>query len=90
VAPWPVGSKQKAAQYLQEGASIAPTRRNLYYAGVNAYQTGEFAKAQSYFSRALKAPPCTDPSSSEGDFVEFILEQSRRGLKLAEAELAKA
>jgi hypothetical protein len=29
VAPWPVGSKKMAAQYLQEGADIAPTRRNL-------------------------------------------------------------
>eukprot|EP00966_Prymnesium_polylepis_P055717 1288872-Prymnesium_polylepis.1 len=58
VAPWPVGSKQKAAKFLREGASIAPTRRNLYYAGVNAYQMGEYAKAVTYFDGALKAAPC--------------------------------
>jgi len=88
VAPWPVGSKQKAAKFLREGASIAPTRRNLYYAGVNAYQMGEYAKAVTYFDGALKAAPCKDPSSSEEDFVGFIMEQSRRGLKLAREALA--
>ena len=58
VAPWPVGNKQKAAKFLREGASIAPTRRNLYYAGVNAYQMGEYSKAVTYFDGALKAAPC--------------------------------
>jgi tetratricopeptide (TPR) repeat protein len=84
VAPWPVGSKQKAAEYLAEGALIAPTRRNLYYVGVNAYQTGEYRKAVSFFSRALAAPPCTDATSTEHDIADFLLEQSRRGLKLAQ------
>lgn len=49
---------QKAAKYLREGVSIAPTRRNLYYAGVNAYQLREYDKAVSFFSRALAAPIC--------------------------------
>ncbi|KAL1508009.1 hypothetical protein AB1Y20_007607 [Prymnesium parvum] len=88
VAPWPVGNKQKAAKYLREGVSIAPTRRNLYYAGVNAYQLREYDKAVSFFSRALAAPICEDPSSSEGDFMDFILEQSRRGLQLSKQALA--
>ena len=90
VAPWPVGSKKKAAQFLQEGARIAPTRRNLYYAGVNSYQTGDFAAAKDYFSRSLAAPECKAPSSSENDFVGFILEQAQRGLTKAEEALAKA
>lgn len=29
VAPWPVGNKKLAAQYLGEGAAFAPSRRNL-------------------------------------------------------------
>ena len=50
VAPWPVGSKQKAAKYLGEGAAIAPTRRNLYYAGVNV-------GAPTNSSKFLARPP---------------------------------
>lgn len=90
VAPWPVGSKQKAAKYLAEGASIAPTRRNLYYVGVNAYQTGEYSKAVDYFSRALKAPLCTDATSTECDIADFLLQQSRRGLELSQGSLCNA
>jgi tetratricopeptide (TPR) repeat protein len=88
VAPWPVGSKQKARQYLREGAKKAPTRRNLYYAAVNAYQMGEFDDARDYFSKALKAPACKSATSTEDDFVEFILSESERGLQLAEKALA--
>jgi len=88
VAPWPVGSKAKAAKFLGEGATIAPTRRNLYYVGVNAYQTGDYKKAKTFFSRALKAPPCKDPSSTEDDIAEFILAEAKRGLKLSEEALA--
>ena len=41
--------------WLSEGSKLAPTRRNLYYCGVNAYQMGEYADAVSFFKRALKA-----------------------------------
>lgn len=90
VAPWPVGSKKKAAKYLEEGAAIAPTRRNLYYVGVNAYQTGDYEKAKNSFSRALAAPPCKDPSSTEEDIYEFLTEQCERGLKLSVEALRRA
>ena len=83
-APWPVGNKGKAKRYLREGVKRAPTRRNLYYAGVNAYQMGEYADARDYFSRALKAPAAKSATSTEDDFVGFILAESKRGLKLAE------
>ena len=89
-APWPVGSKAKAKKYLREGAKIAPTRRNLYYAGVNAYQMGEYDDAISYFSKSLKASPCKTPSSTEADFSEFIKSEAKRGLKESEAALKKA
>ena len=89
-APWPVGNKNKARKFLREGAKIAPTRRNLYYAGVNAYQMGDFADAKSFFARALKAAPCKTPSSTEDDFFGFVLQEARRGLKLSEEELSKA
>ena len=49
MAPWPVGNKELAKKYLCEAAALAPTRRNLYYVGVNAYQTQEYAKAKPYF-----------------------------------------
>ena len=89
-APWPVGSKAKAKKYLREGAKIAPTRRNLYYAGVNAYQMGEYNDAISYFSKSLKASPCKTPSSTEADFSDFIKSEAKRGLKESEAALKKA
>ena len=89
VAPWPVGSKTKAAKFLREGARIAPTRRNLYYAGVNAYQMGQFADARDFFSRSLKAPLCKTPSSTEADFGDFILQEAKRGYQLSEEALAK-
>jgi hypothetical protein len=88
VAPWPVGNKGKAAKFLREGARLAPTRRNLYYAGVNAYQMGEFGDAADFFSRTLKAGPCKSPSSTEADFADFILAEAKRGLKLSEEALA--
>jgi len=87
VAPWPVGNKQLAAKLLAEGANIAPSRRNLYYVGVNAYQMGDYEKASTFFSRALKAP-CG--SVTEKDFAEFILERSRQGLHLSKEKLAAA
>ena len=90
VAPWPVGNKKLARKYLREGSKLAPTRRNLYYSGVNAYQMGEFDDARSFFARALKAPVCKTPSSSEEDFMPFILQESKRGLKLSEEALAKS
>ena len=80
-------NKGKAKKYLREGVKRAPTRRNLYYAGVNAYQMGEFADAQSFFSRSLKAPACKTPSSTEDDFVAFVLSEAKRGLKLSEEAL---
>lgn len=82
-----VGNKKLARKYLREGAKIAPTRRNLYYAGVVAYQQGEYADAKGYFQRALKAGPCTTPSSTEADFTAFIMQESKRGLKLSQAAL---
>lgn len=90
VAPWPVGSKTKAAKFLREGAKIAPTRRNLYYAGVNAYQMGSYEEAQSFFSRSLKAPPCKSPSSTEGDFFEFLESEAKRGLQLSSQAIEAA
>jgi len=84
VAPWPVGNKKLAAKYLGEGAAIAPTRRNLYYVGINAYQTGDFKKAVDFFGRATKAA-CG--SITEEDFGAFLLQESKKGLKLAQAAL---
>ena len=46
---------------LGEAASIAPTRRNLYYVGVNAYLLGEYDRAVTFFQRALKAQ-CGSPT----------------------------
>ena len=82
-----VGSKKTARKYLREGAKIAPTRRNLYYAGVNAYQMGDFADAHAYFGKSLKAAPCKTPSSTEDDFSAFIVQEAKRGLKLSEEAL---
>lgn len=62
MAPWPVGNKELAKKYLCEAAALAPTRRNLYYVGVNAYQMQEYTKAKTYFGKALKAG-CASPSS---------------------------
>ena len=84
-----MGSKGKAAKYLREGAKIAPTRRNLYYVGVNAYQTQDYGKAKDAFTKALKAPLAKDPSSTEADISAFVLDQSKRGLKLANEAIAK-
>merc|ERR1719343_759884 len=78
VAPWPMGNKGKARKLLREGAKKAPTRRNFYYAGVNAYQMGEYKDAVQYFSSALKAPACRSPSSTEDDMLAFVLKESKR------------
>ena len=83
-----VGNKKLAAKYLREGAKIHPTRRNLYYAGVNAYQMGHYADAKSFFSKALKAAQCNTPSSTEADFVAFVMQEAKRGLQLSEVALA--
>jgi len=90
VAPWPIGSKGKAAQFLGEGAKRAPTRRNLYYVGVISYQLGEYAKSADFFREALKAPLCTDASSTEVDIFDFLTSEAKRGLAAAEEALAKA
>jgi len=87
VAPWPVGSKKSAAKYFDEGAKLAPSRRNLYYVGVNAYQTGDYERAKDFFTRAIAAP-CGSPT--EEDFGEFMLQEARRGLKQAEEALVQA
>ena len=84
VAPWPVGNKELARKFLGEACDIAPTRRNLYYVGVNAYQMQDFVKAKAYFGKALKAP-CG--SLTEADFGEWMLDEARKGLKLAEGAL---
>ena len=84
VAPWPVGNKQLAKKLLGEAASIAPTRRNLYYVGVNAFQLGEFQKAAKYFEKAMKAP-CG--SATEMDFGGFLLSESKTGLARAKQAL---
>lgn len=59
--------------------------RCSYYVGVNAYQTGDFARAVDYFGRATKAA-CG--SVTEEDFGAFLLQESRKGLKLAQAAVA--
>ena len=51
---------------------------------------GEYTDARDFFSRALKAPPAKSATSTEDDFVEFILAESKRGLKLAEQALTAA
>ncbi len=84
VAPWPVGNKQEARKLLSEAAEIAPTRRNLYYVGVNAYQLGEMERASSYFERALGAACGSD---TEADFGDFLLDESRKGLGRAKAAM---
>lgn len=86
VAPWPVGNKQLAKKLLSEAASLAPTRRNLYYVGVNAFQLGEFKRAASFFEKALKAQ-CG--SATEMDFGEFLTAESRTGLARAKKALAE-
>ncbi len=86
VAPWPVGDRALAAEILQEGVDRAPVRRNLYYAGVNAYQRGRYSEAVDYFRRATNAA-CG--SETERDFGEWLLRESRRGLS-ASLERAQA
>ena len=88
VAPWPVGSKQKAMNHLLKGAKLAPTRRNLYYVGVVAYQTGDYLKAKEYFSQSLSRPICKAQSSTECDIADFISKEAKRGLKLAQEAMA--
>lgn len=88
VAPWPIGSKGKAAKYLDEGARWAPTRRNLYHVGVVSYQTGDFRKAADHFQRAISTPVSTEPSSTEADIADFLLERARGGLKAAQGAIA--
>ena len=69
-----------------QAASLAPTRRNLYYVGVNAFQLGEFKRAASFFEKALKAQ-CG--SATEMDFGEFLTAESRTGLARAKKALAE-
>ena len=88
VAPWPIGSKGKAAKYLDEGARRAPTRRNLYYVGVVSYQAGDYRKAADHFQRAIATPVSREPSSTEADIADFLLERARRGLKAAQEAIA--
>ena len=88
VAPWPIGSKGKAAKYLDEGARRAPTRRNLYYVGVVSYQSGDYRKAADHFQRAIATPVSREPSSTEADIADFLLERARRGLKAAQEAIA--
>jgi len=80
VAPWPVGNKPLAKKLLGEAASLAPTRRNLYYVGVNAFQLGEYQRAVNFFERALRAQ-CG--SATEMDFGDFLLREARTGLTRA-------
>jgi len=88
VAPWPAGNKKKAKEYMREAARLYPTKRNLYYVGVNAYQTAEYEVAADHFGRALDAA-CG--SATEEDFKDFLSERSAQGLELAkEAMAAKA
>ena len=51
---------------------------------------GEYEDAVSYFAKSLKAPICKTPSSSEADFVEFIVQEAKRGLKLSEEALKES
>ena len=82
VAPWPIGDKFQAAKYLQEGIDRAPSRRNLYYAGVNAFQMGHYVKASDYFGRAMRSSCGSD---TERDFGEWLLIESRRGLEMSKS-----
>jgi hypothetical protein len=84
VAPWPVGNKELAKKFLGEACATAPTRRNLYYVGVNAYQMQDYAKAKAYFGKALKA---SCGSLTEQDFGDWMLDEARKGLTLAESAL---
>lgn len=87
VAPWPVGNKQEAKKLLTEAVRLAPTRRNLYYTGVNAYVLGEFERAAGLFERALKAGCGSD---TEEDIGPFLLSESKRALGAANEAAAKA
>jgi tetratricopeptide (TPR) repeat protein len=82
VAPWPVGDKQKARELLGEAATVAPTRRNLYYVGVNAFQLGDYDRAASFFEQALTADCGSD---TERDFNDFMVGEARSGLQRAKA-----
>lgn len=86
-APWPVGNKQKAKKLLTEAAEAAPTRRNLYYSGVNAYVLGEYERAEGFFERALQAG-CG--SETEEDIGGFLLSEAKRALEASRAGLAKS
>ena len=81
-----MGNKELAKKLLGEAASIAPTRRNLYYVGVNAYVLGEYDRAVAYFEKSLKAA-CG--SETEADFGEFMLSEARSGIKRAQAAIQK-
>jgi tetratricopeptide (TPR) repeat protein len=84
VAPWPYGSLDKASSTMDEAARLAPSLRNLYYVGVVAYKRKEWAKAADAFRRAQAARP---GGPSEADFAQYMLQESARALRLAEAEL---
>ena len=86
VAPWPVGNKQLAKKLLGEAAQIAPTRRNLYYVGVNAFVLGDYQRAITFFERALRAQ-CGSPT--ESDFAGFLEDESRKGLARAKRALVE-
>jgi tetratricopeptide (TPR) repeat protein len=86
LAPWPYGSLDKAAEVMDEAAKLAPSRRNLYFVGVVAYKRKQWSKAADHFRKAQAAKP---GSITESDFADFVLAESKRALKLAEAELMR-
>jgi uncharacterized protein HemY len=71
---------------MDEAAKLAPSRRNLYFVGVVAYKRKQWSKAADHFRKAQAAKP---GSITESDFADFVLAESKRALKLAEAELMR-
>lgn len=84
IAPWPIGSLEKAATNLDLAVQVAPSLRNLYYVGVVAYKRKEWEKSADSFRKARLARP---GSPTEGDFADFMRAECERALPLVEAEL---
>lgn len=79
VAPWPIGSLDKAEQFMEKALHVGQSQRNHYYVGVVAYRRKKWEKAKTHFLAALSARP---GSPTEADFAEFMALESQRALQL--------
>ena len=67
---------------MKAGLSMRMAAQFSMAEGVAAIERGQDDAAR-FFRRALKAPPCKTASSTEDDFVGFVVSEAQRGLKLS-------